>query len=280
MGRDEVCILCGIRPYGGPGCFGATEDIIAQIADDVHAEGFADRRLSPFDVPDMLREIFQQDLAGLDPSYHASLHPGYNKDCIAIGHFDHGGGYEPCRHAGQALHPPGDDVEVRRVTNESTAASFTTVVELVRGARVLHSAWTTCTTCGPSACNIWLHVGCWGHLQHWLACTLPPRIRHTGPPLSLAGELYEITASRREPQDEYCGSLPAVDYGGALDAFMGTQYQDYILGPRRGAQHLARALSAGLCGTDLVPALMEDVRFWMWARPDMCVRPPPFCSSG
>ncbi|GJE96639.1 hypothetical protein PsYK624_128390 [Phanerochaete sordida] len=272
MGWDEVCILCGIRPYGGPVWFGASEESATQIAQEVVAAGFTD--LPPDALAAMLLDLFQTNPDDFDPRYKASVHPGYDKDCIAIGHFDRTGGYEPCRHAGRALHPPGDNVQVRRVADNSSGASFNQVVELVRGERVTSAQATTCDTYGGCACNLWLHVACWGHLQHWLACSLPPRAGRSGEPLPLAGELYEIAASRAEPQQECRGALPAIDYGGTLDAFMEIQYQDYILGPRRGVRHLTRALQDGLRGAQLVPALMEDVRFWMWARPDEWPRAP------
>ena len=77
-----------------------------------------------------LLDLFQTNLDDIDTSYKASVHPGYDKDCIAIGHFDRSGGYEPCQHAGQARHPPGDGVQVRRVADNSSGASFNQIVDI------------------------------------------------------------------------------------------------------------------------------------------------------
>ena len=41
MGWDEVCILCGIRPYGGPIWFCGTRQKNADdLADEIRAAGF------------------------------------------------------------------------------------------------------------------------------------------------------------------------------------------------------------------------------------------------
>lgn len=274
MGWDEVCILCGIRQYGGPTCLGApSEDTPAQIAREVHDAGFVD--LSTDEISSMLVKIFSEEQ--LDPAFVQAVHPGYDKDCIAIGYFDRSGAYTPCTHHGRPLHPTGDNVEVRRVVDISSGMHFTKIVELHRGERVERAGDTNCDTYwrgGTGTCNIWVHVACWAHLQHWLACALPPRAGTDGRPLALAGELYELTASRAERQVDARGDLPCVAYGGTLDAFAGTQYQDYALGPRKGTKHLVRALRQGLRGAELIPALLKDSRFWMFTRPDIWPRAP------
>ncbi|GJE96632.1 hypothetical protein PsYK624_128320 [Phanerochaete sordida] len=225
----------------------------------------------------MILCIFQtRDLCSFDGSYVLDTYPGYETDCIAIGHFDEGGDYDLCRHHGRALHPTGDGVVVRRVDPSGDSdAYFRFVVDFKTGVRVVRHEASLCPTVSEhSPLNTWVHVACWAYLQEWLACPLRPRVGRSGTPLSLGGELYEVTASRHQPQERYRGSLPCIDYGGTLDAYMGTRYQDYIVGLRKGVKHIVQALTDGIRGIDLVPAILKDSRFWMWTRPDIWPRAP------
>ncbi|GJE96636.1 F-box protein [Phanerochaete sordida] len=206
-------------------------------------------------------------------SFLEDTHLGYELDCVAIGHFDATGEYEPCYHHGRTLHPTGDDAVVRRVSADSNDGEFQSVVDFEYGARVERDAPSTCyTDHGGWPCNIWVHVACWAYLQEWLACPLLPRTGRAGTPLSLAGELYEVAASRYEPPAPRCGALPCIDYGGTLGAYMGTEGQNYILGSRRGVKHIVKALEDGLRGMQLAPAIRKDSRYWMWIRPDIWPR--------
>ncbi|KAH9896787.1 hypothetical protein C8Q73DRAFT_789106 [Cubamyces lactineus] len=229
------------------------------------------------DILSMLLSIFAMaDLGIADPYYVLAVRADYEdeaeRDCIAIGYFGEHGGYSPCLHHGRPLHPTGDDVQIRRVHNSTMAGSFSELIEYHGDERVVRSMVTTdCDTYydaneSPS-CNIWMHIACWNHLQDWLDCPLPPRIGRHGKPLTFAGELYELVASRHERQAHVRASLPCIDYGGTLGAFT-TQYQDDILGCRVGVEHLARALKEGLRDEQLIPAILEDCGWWKFVRPD------------
>ena len=60
----------------------------------------------------------------------------------------------------------------------------------------------------------------------------------------------------------------AIDYDGIQESLQ--QCQDWLYpGCWRNPDHLARAIEEGLRGEELVPAVMRDVRAWMFVRPDM-----------
>ena len=273
MGWDEVCILCGIRQYSGLTWFWSEKGRVASET----AKEIVDARLSDLPAKEIASTILRTLVIINDDQVELSADTGYNHECLclAIGHFDSTGAYTPCKHHGRALHPTGDDVQVRRVSSSlSNGAYFTELVEFRRGERIVTSANTSCDTIWNDhdpACNVWVHVACWEYLEAWLDCRLPPRVGRGGTPLTLAGELYEVTASRHERQVQCRGWLPCIDYGGTLDAYMGTQYQDYIFGPRKGSKHIAQALREGLRDEKLVPAILRGSGFWMFVRPDMCV---------
>ncbi|GJE96633.1 hypothetical protein PsYK624_128330 [Phanerochaete sordida] len=251
MERDEICILCGINSYCGPTSFceaSSRSPAATQIAHEIH-----------------------------DVAEESAIEYGYEGDCVTIGHFDVEGDYIRCGHYGEALHPTGDGVVVRRVSDEVQTAYFCTVVEFVDGRRTVRTETSNCNAhfSEGSGLNIWIHVACWAYLQEWLASPLLSRIGRTGEPLSLAGELYEVTASRHQPQEELYRWLPCIDYGGSLEAYMGTFHQRHILGPRQEVKHIVQALKSGRRGQELIPAVLKDSRFWMWTRPDIWPRPVP-----
>ncbi|EKM57369.1 uncharacterized protein PHACADRAFT_255091 [Phanerochaete carnosa HHB-10118-sp] len=271
MGWDEVCIICGIRPYSGPAWFCSGRDQVAtEIAKEILDAGLVD--LPAEGITSTLLKAFSTDsLDVFDRCYKSAIDLGYDHDCIAIGYFDGTGGYVPCNHHGRTLHPTGDDVQIRRVCTPN-GGIFSELIEFDRGQRIVAEQDTSCDTYWASdepTYSVWVHVACWTYLQEWLDCSLPPRIGRSGLSFTLAGELYEITGSRHERQTQVRGWLPCVDYGGTLDAYMDVQYQDYIMGPRKGSRHIAQALSEGLRDEQLIPAIMKDSRFWMFTRPDM-----------
>ncbi|GJE91728.1 hypothetical protein PsYK624_078790 [Phanerochaete sordida] len=271
---DEVCVLCGIQHYAVPNRISKDpEEAAAAIANEVRDAGFIDLPLE--DVKAMLHRVLTR--GGIDnyvPLYGGAIDFDHQSDFIAIGHFDGIGIYKPCLHYDRPRNPTGDGVEIRRVTDQVMPVEFIRVLDLQRGTRVLSEARTNCSTYNSFSCNVAMHAPCWEYLQEWLGCTSNPRIGRNGDPLTLAGEMYEITASRREPQEECRGWLPCIDYGGTLDAYMGTNYQEYIVGPRRGSKHILQALKSGLREVQLIPALLRDARLWMWARPDRWPRAP------
>lgn len=142
--------------------------------------------------------------------FRESFSLGYEGDCTALGYFDDRGSYVPCRHYGYPgpRHPTGDDVQVRRVNGPVEGPKFSMVVDFEDGERRETQAESHCHTYGGAVddiCNFWVHVACWSYLQAWLNCALPPRLGRHSRPLSLAGELYEVVASRYQRQRPFKG---------------------------------------------------------------------------
>ncbi|KAI0330655.1 hypothetical protein GY45DRAFT_1434485 [Cubamyces sp. BRFM 1775] len=280
MGYDEVCFLCGIRPEGGPIWWCSDRKAEAtQISNMLLKSEPVD--LPQEDIVSMLLKVFSIDnLDTVDPYYRQAVDSGHERDCIGIGHFGSEGdseGYRPCLHHGRPLHPTGEGVQIRRVRNSVGGGLFTELVEFHGGERVVNTQVATeCDTnfyFEDGSCNIWMHVACWSYIQEWLNCPLPPRIGRSGRPLTFAGELYELVGSRYERQVDAKASLPCIDYGGTLGAYMDyNQYQDYILGCRKGVKHLARALREGLRDEQLIPAILKDCNWWEFVRPDIWPR--------
>ncbi|CDO75752.1 hypothetical protein BN946_scf184921.g28 [Trametes cinnabarina] len=277
MGSDGVCLLCGIRYVRGPVWWCGTppqltaEDITQEALNDL--VGLDDEAKA---LTSDLTDIFARH--DVDYVLRAAVNYDHEGDSIAIGHFDlYDGGYQPCHHHGLPLHPTGHCVQVRRVRSSVGGGLFGELVELQRGERIVnHNQSTNCDTWWKDpwkpSCNIWVHVACWTYLREWLNCPSPSRASREpeGQLLDLAGELYEVANTQHKRRVSGKGSLPCIDYGGTLDAFdKCDQYQDYILGPRVGTKHLVQALKEGQRGQGLVPALLEDCRFWMFVRPDI-----------
>ncbi|KAH9896786.1 hypothetical protein C8Q73DRAFT_789105 [Cubamyces lactineus] len=278
-GYDEVCFLCGIRPEGGPFWWCSNkEEAARQITNELLEAQSTELPLE--EILSMLLKIFDMDRLDLVGDYGSTVHFPFESGIIGIGHFGDDGGYRPCAHHGRPLHPTGDDVQIRRVCNSVGGGLFTYLIDFEGGKPVIIPQVTTnCDTLYYSddspSCNIWVHVACWNYAQDWLDCPLPPRTGRGGNPLTFAGELYELVGSRNERQVDARASLPCVDYGGTLDAYMDkNQWQDYILGCRKGVRHLARALGAGLRDEQLIPAILKDSNWWMFCRPDIWPRAP------
>ncbi|KAI0659359.1 hypothetical protein C8Q70DRAFT_1054199 [Cubamyces menziesii] len=261
------------------------QPVAVQIAQEI-LQAKPDLGMSIEDLVSTLGKVVDDtDGLGSFPAYRAlvcnAVMSGYNGDCVAIGHLDAHGLYVPCNHHGRTVHPTGDDVQMRIVRSSCGGGLFTELVEVYGNEHVAKGfGETNCDTLwGPNAqhqssCNIWVHFGCWSLFHNWLDCPLSPRIGRGGKPLTLFGELYEVVGSRYERQKHARGWLPCIDYGGTLDAYMVSQYQDYILGPRKGVAHILQALEKGLRGESLIPAILEDCRFWMFLRPDDWPRAP------
>lgn len=274
MGGDEVCVLCGVRPFGGPTWFCSSPETQAtRIAKEVCDTGAVDLPLDEV-KSSLLKAISVQNFDLFEGDPRMSIELGYEDDCIAIGYFDTKGSYAPCRHHGRPLHPTGDGVRVRRVNVPLSGANFTAVIAIVDNERQDTTSMSDCNTVqkdSTPSCNVWVHLACYAYLEAWLHCAHAPRPGRRGQSLGLAGELYEIVASRKQPRASSQGALPSIDYGGTLEAFMEVPYQDYILGTRKGTKHIAKALREGIRNERLIPAILEDCRLWMFVRPDMSV---------
>ncbi|KAI9065604.1 hypothetical protein FKP32DRAFT_1674580 [Trametes sanguinea] len=284
-GSDQVCLLCGIRePYGPIWWCGKQRHSAEELAQEV-LRGPDPLDISAEDLISTLRAVFAIDIGSVDtvvPNYTVAgaVDYGYDYDSIAIGHFDRNGGYQLCRHHGRPLHPTGDCVRVRRVRSSVGGGLFGETVNIKHGKRIIDRDETTdCSVWSQdswvSSCNLWTHVPCWAYLQEWLDCPLSSRIGRNGLPLHFASELYEIASTRHERRQSWQAWLPCIRYGGTLDAFDEcNQYQDFILGPRRGVKHLRQALKEGLRDKSLIPAILKDCRFWIFVRPNLWPRAP------
>lgn len=67
--------------------------------------------------------------------------------------------------------------------------------------------------------------------------------------------------------DARTGLLPLINYDGIESSL--NQWQSCFIFCRRGVKHLSGAIAAGLRGKELIPALLQDCRAWMFMRPDM-----------
>ncbi|KAL0949461.1 hypothetical protein HGRIS_009515 [Hohenbuehelia grisea] len=133
--------------------------------------------------------------------------------------------------------------------------------------------------------NVTLSTCCFDYLLHWIDFERlpPPRISPSGNALSLPGELYEIVNSRLKHKGgvqpvDLCfleltsprgtvDSLPCINYDD-IDITL-DQYQSHFECARRGVENVAQAISSGLRGVDLIPALRQDYRCWAFMRTDI-----------
>ncbi|KAI0340540.1 hypothetical protein BDW22DRAFT_1346780 [Trametopsis cervina] len=146
--------------------------------------------------------------------------------------------------------PAGKNVQIRQV-GDCNGGYFTTVIR-TRGwwdELVEHVISGSSTIDNPTP-NFALCQRCYYYLKFWLdMSTLPAPFNNR--PQSFAGELYELVNSRT--------------------AHRGTLFR--VEG--RGTKHLARAIDAGLRDEQLIPAILQDCRVWMFMRPDEWPTPSP-----
>ena len=105
--------------------------------------------------------------------------------------------------------------------------------------------------------------------------------------MALEGELYEIVNSRhgircmhaglvyalvlmtRSSLARNSGLLSGIQYGDIEKTL--EHHQIRFLKARKGSKHTSHAISAGLRGTELLPAVLRDFQCWLSMRPDMWV---------
>lgn len=63
------------------------------------------------------------------------------------------------------------------------------------------------------------------------------------------------------------GILPGINYDSIEDTL--DQCQGCFLDGRRGVKHIHEAIEAVLRGADLIPALLQDCRAFMFMRPNL-----------
>ncbi|PSR76742.1 hypothetical protein PHLCEN_2v8227 [Hermanssonia centrifuga] len=291
---DELCILCGACPEGGP------HDLLHPEGIDDYARQLADE-IDPYndDLFDTIRNALKYSIPQKTLLFRAEWLPNgmgsrqYCSDvCVALGYFGKDEGTVPRDRDGI---PDGRNVQVRRVT-DSSSGDFERVLQEtvvqnedvsagdesaeedeVSGEESFEASkldlYSMCAVAHGSP-NIWLHERCYHYMQSWIDWQSLPRfiaLPSSGEELSFAGELYEIANSRKQTRDSDTTLLPCVDYDG-IEATL-EQWQDRFAPARRGTKYLARALHEGLQGKDLFPALLKDFRAWMFMRPDIWPKP-------
>jgi hypothetical protein len=209
MEWDELCVLSGIGPEGGPyRLFEKSQlhEVVSAIATDIHKLASIDTA-SPSISKSDLEYIIQKALPHPFQD-HIRQWPG-SQTCIAIGHFDRHGDFPKGwvtekqteeRTVENARILSGDDVQVRSVNSWENGAFHVTVVRLPNGELEQQQQRSDCNCrMHDSMSNFFVLEGCWMYLQAWLDVSSQPILSsHSGKPLSLAGEFYEIINSRQE----------------------------------------------------------------------------------
>lgn len=271
---DELCILCGVAPSGGCSKLlpkSAMEEQARKIAEEIKPGDEETLKI----VLDALDASFspQEKMLGFR---HSWLPEGVGREqynprgCIAVGYFGQDGECE----VRDGKVPDGRRVEVRRVQNPS-GHDFSEVIRVVDGWEKTVDESSVCSAKRMDNPNFALCEPCYRYLEAWLDrdnLPLPTTAPSSPESLPFASELYEIVNSRTNKRDEYTGLLlPAIDYNGIEQTL--NQWQDFFLDARRGTKHLATAITAGLRGEKLLPAILDDCRAWMFARPNLWPKP-------
>ncbi|KAJ8454116.1 hypothetical protein ONZ45_g19430 [Pleurotus djamor] len=192
---------------------------------------------------------------------------------IAIGHWDDDGDGIYQTIGDRIVVPTGRNVQVHIVDDPSSSgAHFSRIFCAETRLCIKEHASLYCNAYGEDSACFAMHESCYHYLRSWVEPhLLPPRTRIANPPLTFGEELYEIFNSRTEIRKFYKGYLPCIDYGISA-AGMEDQYRDYFSHVRRkGSQRIAQAISAGLRGYELIPAIKLDFRVWTYMSPDTFV---------
>jgi hypothetical protein len=213
MGHNELCLLSGLRPGGGPShlLLPGHHDIdsgVQIMADEI--KEISETTPLQVDLLSILREsltLATDDDSG-DHTWYNEKPPGltdwsYFDISIAIGHFDGELGcckaYYHNAKKGSARVPSGRNVELRRVYSDIESACFDHVVTEA-SAEEMDS---DCTTFRGNP-NFFVLEGCYRYLEAWLDRDgLPPRsiaFPSDAEPMSIASELYEIVNTREQPR--------------------------------------------------------------------------------
>lgn len=257
-----LCVLCGVSPRIGPLWLCETPEQMEAIAADIYSSG--EVKMSFEEIAANFKFLYNLDrecaFGGVPELWERSIR-GYDGDMYAVGHFQ---GYEPCTHRSgdgrAARHPAGDTAELRRIGYQ-----FDEVIDVVDGERRVTREYTEL---GDPLFNSAVHIECYAYLEQWLDCPLPPRVGRLGKPLNLAGELYELPASRKEPPtDDSKGTLPGIDYDCVLDTYGNSRTMESVIGCWRGSKYTTRALQAGARHRDLLIPFIRDCQYWIFMQP-------------
>jgi len=232
---EELCILSGIGPGGGPSCLlneskvDETASAMVYEIQNLTLPGDATRShgLTEHDLQHIVEEALTiastdeddfWNIPGSVPTWFPNHIIGWSglQSCIAIGHFVGRNGECPkdwgtdnnCGEwtPGSARIPLGDNVEVRIVEWYQGGGKFCTVIVRLPDGEEDADEGSDCSCAMNNGIgNVFVLEGCWIYLQAWLDVSLPPRLSScSGEPLSLAGEFYEIVNSRKEGRNCMC----------------------------------------------------------------------------
>ncbi|KAH7910965.1 hypothetical protein BJ138DRAFT_1113617 [Hygrophoropsis aurantiaca] len=269
-GYDQLCIVCGVSPMGGPTQFFLDHESSAIDMSEEIAKAIAPSN-STLTYEELLEIVHEALLEAYDHDWFADdLHrwPGF-RTCIALGFFDDEDGAAelfPDELGKKTRFPNGLKVQTRPVC-DAGAGGFGAVVGEEQ------NVYTHCTSWDRNNPNFFVSEGCYHYLQAWIDMrNLPPPNSSQTPGLSFAGELYEIVNSRKELRDPSHGLFPCIDYGGLEDSC--EQYQDeFPPGPY--FVNIARGIAEGLRGWDLLTDVMLDFNTWKFLFIVGPVRPIP-----
>ena len=210
MGWNELCLLSGLRPGGGPSHLLLPDHDIDSVVEVMADEIREISETIPLDLLSILREsltLAADDDSGND-NWDNKKPPGltewsYFDISIAIGYFD--GEWGCCKayyhnlNTGAARAPGGRNVELRRVYSDVESACFNHVV--TEASTVGCGMDSDCTTFWGNP-NFFVLEGCYKYLEAWLdRDDLPPRnvaFPDDDEPMSIASEFYEIVNSREQ----------------------------------------------------------------------------------
>jgi len=215
MGHDELCLLSGIRPGGGPRNLlyqDSVDTVVAEMTDEIKAIS----QTTPPDLHSILRESLvlaaHEDVGDYNEE-NAWKPPGltqwpYFNTCIAIGYFDEFGCCTAVYHnegTGAPRAPGGRDVELRRVYTDQDRGWFDYVITGDVGHEKRDKISSNCGAYNGNP-NFFVLEGCYRYLEAWLDWeSLPPRsmaFPDDAEPMNVASEFYEIVNTRERPRGE------------------------------------------------------------------------------
>ncbi|PVG01681.1 hypothetical protein CPB86DRAFT_83551 [Serendipita vermifera] len=273
---DELCLICGLCPGGGPSMlFVDLERTLDRIM-----EGLEEQDLDLDLDDDQLREeirkvllLFDDDGDEVDgknctryeralrdgsiiPVHYFPLKSEESWDgwgVIAIGCFDETGNGQPVN---------GSVVTTRLV---SCRSGYGGLFERMDG-----QGDNIRTDASAHTPNFFCLRTPYRYLQSWIdRDSLPPRqtALPLEPDMSFEGEFYELIDSSTERSTR---GLAWIDYEGIECSLK--QFQDDFTGAWSGAYELGEALQSGLRGNDLIPPLLRDFNVWQTCPPDRWIR--------
>jgi hypothetical protein len=212
---DELCLLSGIRPGGGPRNLLSQNDL-DRIVTEMTEEIKTISKSVPSDLDSILRESLAL-AAHQDVNHYNEENtwkpPGLTQwpsfdICIAIGYFDESGCCEALYHGedGNPRAPGGHDVELRRVYTDQGSVWFDYVITGDTGYEKKERIRSNCTVDSNNP-NFFVLEGCYRYLEAWLDWdSLPPRcvaFPDDAEAMSIPSEFYEIVNSREDPRGKH-----------------------------------------------------------------------------